>query len=163
MTQVETHREISARIGELLIPLGWTVATAESCTGGLISHYITNVSGSSAYFVGGVVAYDNRVKNALLGVPEEILAKFGAVSAQVARRMAQGAQRLFGAHIGIASTGIAGPTGGTPEKPVGTVYIAVCSPDADAVERHVWGLDREGNKRLSAEAAMALVERLLIT
>lgn len=118
-----------ALVGKLLAAHGKTLATAESCTGGLLAHRITNVSGSSAYFLGGVVSYANASKKALLGVPRDILEKHGAVSSACAREMAQGIRRVLRADYGIAITGIAGPGGGTPEKPVGTVYIALATPD----------------------------------
>ena len=109
--------------GELLKELGLTVATAESCTGGLVANLITDVSGSSNYMIGSVVAYHNRIKEQLLDVPKPILEKHGAVSEPVARLMADGIRRLFNVDIGLSTTGIAGPTGGTPEKPVGLVYM----------------------------------------
>ncbi|MGC8739342.1 MAG: CinA family protein [Candidatus Hydrogenedens sp.] len=106
-----------------------TLATAESCTGGLISHRLTNVSGSSAVFVGGVIAYSNEVKKSLLGVSESSLTEYGAVSNPVALEMATGVCKRLNSDIGVGVTGIAGPTGGTPEKPVGLVYISVvCLP-----------------------------------
>ncbi|MCD6519669.1 MAG: CinA family protein [Anaerolineae bacterium] len=152
---------LAAEIGTLLKQRGWTLATAESCTGGLVSHAITNISGSSTYFMGGVVAYDNKVKRRLLEVPEEWLRQYGAVSRQVALAMARGVRRLLGTDVGISVTGIAGPTGGTPEKPVGTVFIAVVSPLGEEVEHHLWEEDRLGNKRLSAEAVLTLLKRHL--
>lgn len=111
-------------VGQLLIKKGLTVATAESCTGGSIASLLTSVSGSSAYFTGSVVAYSNEVKSNLLGVKTETLAKHGAVSEQTVREMAEGIRQKLGASIGVATSGIAGPTGGTPEKPVGTIWIA---------------------------------------
>ncbi|HLI52251.1 MAG TPA: nicotinamide-nucleotide amidohydrolase family protein, partial [Thermomicrobiaceae bacterium] len=114
------------RLFEVFTGKGLTIATAESCTGGLIAHRITTVSGSSAYFVGGVVSYSNALKQKLLGVTEETLRTAGAVSRECALQMAGGVRRLTGATVGISSTGIAGPGGATPTKPVGLVYIA-CS------------------------------------
>jgi PncC family amidohydrolase len=117
------------------------------------------VSGSSAYFVGAVVSYANELKRDLLRVSEDDLNAHGAVSAQVALAMARGARHALGTDVGYAVTGIAGPTGGTPQKPVGTVYIAVSSPLGDRVEHHLWDADRAGNKQRSAEAALRLMLR----
>lgn len=136
---------------------GLTVATAESCTGGLVAHLITQVPGSSGYFRGGIVAYSDSVKAALLGVPEEALARHGAVSAQVAVAMAEGARARVGADLGVGVTGVAGPDGGTDSKPVGLVYVAVASGGAPAVQRFAWPHDRDGNKRASAEAALRML------
>lgn len=149
------------RVARLLTAKGWSLGIAESCTGGLVSDCITNLSGSSTFFVGGVVAYSNEVKSALLGVPVELLASRGAVSAEVALAMAQGVRRVLRCDVGIATTGIAGPTGGTPQKPVGTVFIAACSPGGERVEHRRWNADRVGNKRLSAQAALGLLASLL--
>jgi len=146
-----------AEIGRRLQARDWTLGTAESCTGGLVSHYITNLSGSSAFYLGGVISYANQAKRDLLGVPEEMLADYGAVSEQVALAMAQGARRLLGADVAVAVTGIAGPLGGTASKPVGTVYIAVASPLGQHAIHRRWQADRLRNKELSALAALELV------
>jgi PncC family amidohydrolase len=158
---VEKATEAAARIGKLLVARGWTLGTAESCTGGLVSHSITNISGSSAFFLGGVVAYDNRIKHQLLQVPEALLKTHGAVSREVVLAMAQGIRRLLGVDVGLATSGIAGPTGGTPDKPVGTVFIAVATPSGEQVRHYLFQSDREGNKRLSTEAVLALLEEQL--
>jgi PncC family amidohydrolase len=148
-------------IGLLLRHRGATVVTAESCTGGLIGNLLTNVSGSSDYFLGGVIAYSNEVKRNVLGVREETLATLGAVSAETAIEMAHGARRLLGADYVLSVTGIAGPAGGTAEKPVGLVYIAMVGPDVERCDRRVWQQDRLGNKRQSAEYALQmLIEHL---
>ena len=152
---------MAARIGRLLVKRGWTLGVAESCTGGLVSHSLTNVPGSSKYFVGGVVAYANEVKRDLLGVPQDHLSRYGAVSREVALAMAEGIRRLLATDVGVAVTGIAGPAGGTPTKPVGTAYIAVSSPLGHEVRHHLWPSDRLGNKRRSAEAALSLLEEWL--
>ena len=120
-------RDSATRAGEALLSAGRTVAVAESCTGGGVCEALTSVPGSSAYFLGGVVAYGNESKTRDLGVPSGLIESVGAVSREVAEEMAVGAMRRFGAHIGIGTTGIAGPGGGTPEKPVGTVYVAIAS------------------------------------
>jgi PncC family amidohydrolase len=123
----------------------------------LVAHRITNVAGSSAYFVGGLVTYANEAKEALLGVRHETILRHGAVSEQTAREMATGARLRLGADVAVAVTGIAGPTGGTPEKPVGLVYIALSAPDAERCQRHIWGGDRLANKEQSAESALDLL------
>jgi nicotinamide-nucleotide amidase len=150
-------RSIQARF----IEHGWTLATGESCTGGLVSHVLTEVSGSSGYFVGGAVVYSDRLKRAVLDVPEATLARHGAVSAQTAVAMAEGARSRLGADVAVAVTGIAGPTGGAPDKPVGLTYVAVADARGHDVRRFNWTADRTGNKLLSAAAALELVlERL---
>lgn len=145
------------RLGPLLRQRKQTLAVAESCTGGLLAHRLTNVSGSSDYFLGGVVAYSNAAKRALLGVAASVLEREGAVSEAVAREMASGVRRLFGADIGVGITGIAGPTGGTPEKPVGLVYIALAAEGVVRCERHIWPHDRLGNKEASAQRALEML------
>jgi nicotinamide-nucleotide amidase len=135
-----------------------TLATAESSTGGLVAHRITSVSGSSAYYLGGFVTYANEAKEALVGVRHETLLAHGAVSAETALEMAHGARERLGADVGIATTGIAGPTGGTPEKPVGLVYVALSTTGAQRCERHVWHGDRAANNQQSAEAVLRLVQ-----
>ena len=155
--KLESLDQIAARVAALLLARGWRLATAESCTGGLIGHAITNISGSSAFYQGGVVAYSYEAKTTLLGVSQEMLTAHGAVSHTVAYAMARGVRQLLGTEVGIAVTGIAGPTGGTPTKPVGTVYVAISSPRGDETRHYVWDQDRLGNKMLSAAAALALV------
>jgi PncC family amidohydrolase len=149
------------QIGPLLRQRGATLVSAESCTGGLIGHLVTNVSGSSYYYLGGVMAYANQVKQNVLGVRPETLQTDGAVSAPTALQMAHGACRLLSADYGLAVTGIAGPTGAVPGKPVGLVYIALVGPDVERCERHVWQGDRVANKMLSARRALQmLIEHL---
>lgn len=151
------------QIAAQLTSRGWTLATAESCTGGLISDELTNCAGSSHYFMGGIVSYDNRIKRAVLGVREETLVNHGAVSEQCALEMARGARRALGVDVGVSATGIAGPDGGSADKPVGLVYIGVSTPLGDAAQRHVWTHDRIGNKRASADAALKmLLEQLIL-
>lgn len=150
--------QLEVRLGAALTAAGRTICTAESCTGGLVAHRITNVSGSSAYMLGGVVAYANAVKQHLLNVPEATLVAYGAVSEQTAADMASGARALLGADYAVSITGIAGPGGGTPDKPVGLTFIGLAGPDGLlVVRRYVWDSDRETNKGHSAEAALALV------
>jgi len=152
---------LNDQIAQLLTQRGWTLGTAESCTGGLIGDELTNRPGSSDYFMGGVISYDNRIKQALLGVRAETLATAGAVSEQCALEMACGVRRALGIDVGVSATGIAGPGGEMPGKPVGLVYIGFSSPEGDTVRRYVWSDDRVGNKRATADAALKLlVEQL---
>ena len=120
---------LEEELGKLLEAKGLTIAIAESCTGGLIQKLISDVPGSSAYFVGGIVAYSNLLKQKLLNVSAQTLISYGAVSYEVAGEMASGAREITGSDIGISTTGVAGPNGGTPDKPVGLVYIGVCSKE----------------------------------
>lgn len=152
---------LARRVGDLLRTRGWSLATAESCTGGLVSHAITNIAGSSSYYVGGVVAYDNSIKERLLGVSGDLLAAHGAVSREVALAMALGVCGRLGAQVGVATTGIAGPSGGTPTKPVGTVFVAVASPFGSIVRHHRWDADRITNKELSAQSALQMLVEVL--
>ena len=148
---------IEMQIGALLSERGLTLATAESSTGGLVAHRITSVSGSSAYYLGGFVTYANEAKEALLGVKRETLIAHGAVSEETVLEMARGARERLGADLGIATTGIAGPTGSTGDKPVGLVYVALSAADAELCQRHVWQGDRAANNEQSTHAALRLV------
>ena len=152
---------IEAKIGELLHQAGHTVSTAESCTGGLIGDRITNVSGSSRYFKGGIIAYCNQVKRDLLGVDDEILNQYGAVSKQVALQMAAGVRIRLNTDIGISATGIMGPTGGTPDKPVGTVWIGYADAESQYAERILIQKDRRINKKYTVMAALRILWRKL--
>ncbi|RLA98696.1 MAG: competence/damage-inducible protein A, partial [Deltaproteobacteria bacterium] len=149
-------------VGELLRERGATIATAESCTGGLVAHRITEVPGSSDYFEGGVVSYSNRAKVELLGVPEEILGRHGAVSEETARLMAQGIRERRRTTFGLSTTGIAGPTGGTPEAPVGRIFIALATKDHVEVRRYDLFGDRGQIKLLASEIALDRVRRFLL-
>jgi PncC family amidohydrolase len=153
----DSAQDLEEKVGELLSQRGWTLAVAESCTGGLVGHRITNVSGSSAYFEGGVISYSNEVKEHVLGVPLETLIDHGAVSKETVLAMARGVRHLLGTDVAVSITGIAGPTGGTPEKPVGLVYIGLAAEDAESAEKHIWAGDRESNKAQTAEAALKLL------
>jgi PncC family amidohydrolase len=153
--------DLALRVGSSCRARGFTLATVESCTGGLVGHVITDVPGSSAYFLGGFVTYSDGLKRAMVGVPDDVLAAHGAVSAQVALAMAAGGRERTGADVAVAVTGIAGPDGGTPAKPVGLTYVAVADRSGANVRRHVWTGDRADNKRRSAAAALELLlERL---
>ena len=138
------------------------MATAESCTGGLVGHVITQVPRSSDHFLGGVVSYSDAVKADLLDVPADLIERVGAVSAEVAEAMTAGAFIRFPvARLAVAVTGIAGPDGGSASKPVGLTYVAAAVRDGPAVvERHTWPHDRDGNKRASALAALELAARV---
>lgn len=148
-------------VGRRLREQGLTLAVAESCTGGLICHRLTNVPGSSDYFQGGVVTYSNRAKMDLLRVPAETLAREGAVSAAAARAMALGVNEVFHTPLGLAVTGIAGPSGGTPEKPVGTVYLGLAAPAGVTTRHCLFYGGREEIKALSAQTALDWLRREL--
>jgi PncC family amidohydrolase len=149
--------ELAGRLQARCIARGVTVSTAESCTGGLVAHLLTEVPGSSAYLLGGVVAYSDAVKRAELDVPAELLERHGAVSAQVAVAMADGVRARLGTDLGVGVTGIAGPDGGSDAKPVGLVYVAVAGLGPADVRRFTWPGDRSANKRDSAQAAIELL------
>jgi len=158
----EGETTMEAVVGDLLKQHGLTLALAESCTGGLVGNRITNVPGSSAYLKGGIVAYSNEVKQQSLGVRAETLAAHGAVSEETAVQMAVGVRRVLAADIGLAVTGIAGPDGGTPEKPVGTVCLALASATAVRHRRYqLWGT-REWVKLLSSQIALDWIRRFLL-
>jgi len=148
---------LSRRVGDACRSRGTRVGTAESCTGGLIAHLITEIPGSSEYFLGAIVTYANEIKTGLVNVPASVLEAHGAVSAQVAKAMAEGTRGRLGVDVAVAVTGVAGPHGGTPSKPVGLTYVAVADGVSDDVRRFVWDSDRTGNKRLSAAAALELL------
>jgi PncC family amidohydrolase len=149
--------DLAVRLGARCGALGLRVSTVESCTGGLVGHLITEVPGSSAYFVGGFVTYSDDLKRRAVGVPDEVLAAHGAVSAQVALAMASGGRERTAADLAVSVTGIAGPDGGSPSKPVGLTYVAVADASGVVVRRHVWAGDRAENKRRSAAAALELL------
>jgi len=153
--------KLAERLGNTLAARILTLCTAESCTGGLLATTITDIPGSSRYFLGGVIAYSDTVKRALLHVPSSYLDTFGAVSAPVAIAMARGAIPLFGADIAIATTGIAGPAGGTAEKPVGLVFVSIVAPNYAACQQFVWPHDRLGNKEATVAAALSMALNVL--
>lgn len=146
-------------LGNMLRDHGLTVATAESATGGFLGHRLTRVGGSSDYFLGGIVAYANAIKQHLLGVSEDTLMAHGAVSKPVAKQMAEGAREALGADIGISTTGIAGPGGGTPEKPVGTVWIGYADGTTTSARRLQFLDDRQLNKELFSTSALEMIRR----
>ena len=142
------------QIAAALLARRQTLATAESCTGGLLGGLLTSLPGCSAWYLGGIVAYSNLIKSGLLGVPDAVLAAHGAVSLETARAMAEGACAATGADYAISITGIAGPAGGTPEKPVGLVYIAVAAPHGTATFKHHFSGSRADVRHAAAEAAL---------
>lgn len=148
---------IELRIGNLLSQQHLTLATAESCTGGLISDRLTDIPGSSAYFLGGIVAYAYEAKAALLNVSWDTLNTKGAVSHETVLEMARGARRALNAEIAVSVSGIAGPGGGTDEKPVGTTWVGLVTPKGEWTRHFVWNGNREQNKRFSSEAALQLI------
>jgi nicotinamide-nucleotide amidase len=154
--------ELEETIGALLREHRQTIATAESCTGGLVADRITNVSGSSSYFERGVITYSNRSKTELLGVPEELLQASGAVSREVAEAMAAGIRRMAGTDIGVSTTGIAGPTGGSREKPVGLVWIGYADAHSTDAVRFQFGDERMRVKERASQAALELVRRKIL-
>ncbi|MBV9792246.1 MAG: CinA family protein [Chloroflexi bacterium] len=149
--------EYARQVGAALQQRQWTIATAESCTGGLLGHLLTEIAGSSAYYQGGVIAYSNEVKQSHLGVPAAILASEGAVSEATARAMAQGVRERIGTTVGVSTTGIAGPGGGTATKPVGLVYMCVATPETMLCRRYVFEGDRQQNKQYTALRALELI------
>lgn len=149
------------KIIELLIKHNLKITTAESCTGGLIAATLVNVPGVSGQFGEGYITYSNEAKEKLLGVSHETLETYGAVSSQTAEEMAKGAKKAANADISIISTGIAGPDGGTKEKPVGLVYLACCLGDDTEVERHMFLGDRQEVRQASVRAALALAEKMI--
>jgi nicotinamide-nucleotide amidase len=153
---------IEAVVGQQLRQRGWTVATAESATGGLVSSRLIDVPGASAYVRGGIVAYDNEIKMARLGVSPETLSAVGAVSRDVVEQMARGVRKALDADCGIATSGIMGPGGGSEEKPVGTVWVAVCTPEKARSIKVVMHHDRLGNKARAATTALDLLRRVLL-
>jgi PncC family amidohydrolase len=155
---------LEVEIGKLLRPRGLTLATAESCTGGLIGHRLTNVPGSSDYYLGGVTAYAYEAKARLLGVHTETLVTFGAVSRETVLEMANGVRQAFGASVGLSVSGIAGPGGGTPDKPVGLVWLGLSAEGVERARQTFWSGDRLQIKEQAAEAALGLlIEYLLKT
>jgi nicotinamide-nucleotide amidase len=159
MTNDDHELEALARkLGRALLVRGWRVSTAESCTGGWIAKTLTDVAGSSQWFDGGIVSYSNEAKAELLGVGSELIAKHGAVSEAVVRAMANGARERFRSQLAVAVSGIAGPDGGTPEKPIGTVCFAFATPAVTGAARRVFPGGREAVRRQSVAFAL---ERLV--
>jgi PncC family amidohydrolase len=152
---------LAAACGRALRARGLRLVVAESCTGGLVGHLLTEIPGSSAWFLGGVQAYADSVKTGLLGVPPALIIEHGAVSAACVLAMAAGARRALGGEVAIAVSGVAGPGGGTAAKPVGTVFIGLIGLGEPRVAQHLWAGNRTENKVASARAALALLLELL--
>ena len=148
-------------VGQMLCTKGYTISCAESCTGGLLTSTLTDVPGSSAYVMGSVVSYSNDVKSRILHVAEGTLAAHGAVSPETARAMAEGVRNLMQTDVGVGITGIAGPGGGSPEKPVGLVYIAVSTLGKTSVEKNVFSGVRAEIKRAAVNKALAMVQEMI--
>ncbi len=158
-----TKQTLEVEVGKLLSQHGWKLAAAESCTGGLIGHRITNVPGSSEYYLGSVTAYAYEAKVRLLGVSWDTLKRFGAVSQEVALEMARGVRQALAADVGLSVTGIAGPGGATADKPVGLTWVGLSAPQYDQSWKFIWQGDRLQNKELSAEAALQMLADYLKT
>ncbi len=154
---------LASVVGKLLRERGWMLSTAESCTGGLIGARLTQTAGSSNWYRGGVITYSNALKEGLLGVPAELLARHGAVSAEVARAMALGTVERLGADIAVSATGIAGPGGGSKEKPVGTVYLGLCTHGTANAQRCHFRGSRQQIQEQTAQTAMDMVRRALLS
>ncbi len=154
---------LEEEIGDLLRKKKLTLGVVESATGGLISHRITNIAGSSGYYLGSVTAYSNAVKIEVVGVKAETIDKYGAVSAQVAEQMAQGGRKVLGADICLADTGIAGPGGATLGKPVGLFYIGLAHRGGAYSQKHIFSGNREQNKQAAAEKALTWLKEYLIS
>lgn len=162
MVTLDTVRALALAVGEKLAARGMMCACAESCTGGLVGHIVTENPGSSVYFAGSAVVYSYAAKERVLGVDHSTLVRDGAVSFSVAQQMAQGALRLYDADVAVAVTGIAGPGGGLPGKPTGTVYCHLSARDGyERGERFFWQSDRSGNKLLSTQAVLRMIEEYL--
>jgi nicotinamide-nucleotide amidase len=155
-------KTLEEAVGELLNEAGKTLSVAESCTGGFLAHSITSIPGSSRYFQGGVVAYSNALKTSLLGVPEETLESHGAVSEETIRAMAEGVRERLNTDFGVATSGIAGPGGGTPDKPVGTVWIAVAGPEETVAKKILLSNNRLVNIRRSTVVALNMLRKLVL-
>ncbi len=153
---------LEGTVAKLLVDRGLSLATAESCTGGLISHRLTNISGSSNYFERGIVSYSNGAKVELLNVDEDIIQKYGAVSLEVCRQMAAGVRAVSSTDIGLSVTGIMGPTGASENKPVGLVYIGICDENVCSAKKFVFGDDRLLNKEKTSQAALDLLRRHIL-
>ncbi len=154
--------KLEKAIGDRLRERGWTLSIAESCTGGLINDRITNVPGSSNYFEGGMVTYSNESKAKYLGIPLDDIKRYGAVSPQVARKMAQGVRKAFGTNFGLSTTGVAGPTGGTKRAPIGRVFIGFANRRRTWVRREDLKGSRREIKRKAAEKALQFFYETLI-
>jgi nicotinamide-nucleotide amidase len=159
---INEDKTLEEAIGKLLISKSKTLATAESCTGGYIAHLLTSIAGSSAYFLGGVISYDNSIKEKVLHVDSDTLDNYGAVSEETVRQMAQGVKELMTSDYSIAVSGIMGPTGGTEQKPVGTVWIAVAGESKTVAQKFVLRYDRMRNIENTAVLALNMLRKLVL-
>ena len=157
----EEDTDLQETVGRLLLKAGRTLSAAESCTGGMISHLITSVAGSSQYYLGSVTSYANSVKENVLGVPSEIIEKYGAVSSECVAKMAEGVKKITGSDYSVATSGIAGPGGGTPDKPVGLVWIGVCSLTGTETFSIVYKNDRKRNIERFAATALDFLRKAI--
>lgn len=153
---------LDEKIARLLRDSGLTLSLAESCSGGLIAKRITDIPGSSGYFLLGAVTYSNDAKERVLGVPAKLIEQYGAVSGEVALAMAEGVRKVSGSDIALATTGIAGPEGGSPEKPVGTVYLAIATPEGGNTFLQHFAGDRSAVREATAEAALRLLKKRIL-
>jgi nicotinamide-nucleotide amidase len=152
---------LAQSVGELLNKQHLTLGLAESCTGGMVASYVTDIAGSSAYFEGAIVAYSSQVKEHVLGVPASTLERYGAVSAETVMVMARGARKVLNVDVAVAITGIAGPSGGAPDRPVGLTYIGLASPRGELWRKYIWKGNRRQNREQSARAALELLKEHL--
>lgn len=159
---IRNREKLEEAVGRLLKKSGRALAVAESCTGGLLSHKITNIPGSSDYFMGGIVAYSNDLKKKILKVPGGTLRKFGAVSKETAIAMARGAKKNMGSDIAAAITGIAGPNGGSKAKPVGTVFIAIADKKSEGCRRFLFRGKRDAIKLAASNNALKMLIEFLV-
>ena len=154
---------LEEQVAQLLKSRGLTISVAEACTAGEVASRLTSVPGSSSYFVGGVIAYANEVKENLLKVSKVLMIRDGSVAGSTALAMARGVKHLLGTDIGVSATGVMGPGGGTPEKPVGLFFLAVVGPgDMEKCQRHLFQADRAENRKLAAKAVLELVKDSLL-
>jgi nicotinamide-nucleotide amidase len=152
---------LAQSIGKLLNEQHLTLGLAESCTGGMVASYVTDIAGASEYFEGAIVAYSNQVKERVLGVPASTLERHGAVSAETVVAMAKGARKVLHVDVAVAITGVAGPSGGTLDKPVGLTYIGLCSARGELWRKYIWKGDRRQNREQAARAALELLKEHL--
>lgn len=156
------ERLLEEEVGDLLRKHGLRIGVAESATGGLISHRITDIPGSSEYFEGSVISYSNKAKTSLLNVKESTLRNFGAVSSETSKEMAKGIRSLMNVEVGVASTGIAGPGGGTSDKPVGLIYVGLAIKDILVSRKHVFHGNRDENKKSFSDSALSTLKEYLL-
>ena len=153
---MDTVKGTTHKIQQLFVDRGWSLSVAESCTGGMVSNHLTNLPGSSAYYLGGIVAYSNEIKQNILGLPKSLIAAHGAVSLPVVRAMAKGMRRQFASTWALSTSGVAGPSGGSLEKPVGTVCFAISGPSFEWCNQQVFSEARERTEVMSVASCYAI-------